>query len=396
VTSGLLVPIGLALSFGLLAACGKRPERIPSGGDASTASRTGVGVRSNPSSTGQDAPSPHGSVDPRNLSSPHGAASDATSPFAWTCPPGWTELPTTTMRLANFRPGGDPHAECYMTLLGGDAGGLGANVNRWRAQLALPALDPAAIDALPKAPFLGRDGVLLEANGTWTGMSGMESSSGWGLTGLLLVEPGGSAFLKMTGPAKLVADEREHFLELAKSFHAAKATDSKPAPGATPSGAPGQIASGAPSRETTPATEAPHGSPPKDDFVWTLPEGWRRGPDKPMRAATFYAGPGETLECYIAVFPGEAGGVLANVNRWRGQLDLPPLSESDVASLASIPMLGRNAVLVEGEGKGAALVGAACPGPDRSVFVKMSGPPELVKTQRAAFLAFCASLEERK
>jgi len=277
--------VGIAVAFGLLAACGKRPERIAPGSSPGAASR-GADARSNTADAAPSA-SPHGAMDPHGMpSSPHGAASDAASPFAWTSPPGWTELPTTSMRLANFRPGGDPHAECYLTLLGGDAGGLGANINRWRAQLALPALDPAGIEALPKAPLLGRDAVLLEASGTWTGMNGMESNPGWGLTGLLLVEPGGSAFLKMTGPAKLVADEREHFLELAKSIRAARATDAKPASSPNSNGGKAPISGGAteppggaPSKSTAPTIEIPQTSP-KDEFAWTLPEGWRRAPDK--------------------------------------------------------------------------------------------------------------------
>ena len=115
-----------------------------------------------------------------------------------------------------------------------------------------------------------------------------------------------------------------------------------------------------------------------------------------MSAASFFTGPGEEVECYVSIFPGEAGGVLANVNRWRGQLDLPELTPIDVEHLESIPMLGRKAVVVEGEGKGTKLVGAACPGSERSVFVKMTGPAELVREQRGAFLAFCMSLGERK
>ena len=393
------IAIGLAVTLGLSAGCGKRPERISSG---STASRAGADVRANPSSsassiqgsTGQ-APSPHGAMNPHGTPSPQGGNPDIASHVAWTCPPGWTEMPTSQMRVANFRPAGDPKAECYLTLLGGEAGGLGANVNRWRAQLALPALDAAGIDALPKMQFLGQEAVLLEANGTWTGMNGMESTPGWGLTGLLLVDPNGSAFLKMTGPAKVLADEREHFLALAKSFRPAQPADAKAASPAVPSEAPAKPPAGnAIPPEAANGSSSKEGS--KDGFAWTLPEGWRRAPDKPMRAATFFTGPGETLECYIAVFPGDTGGLLANVNRWRGQLDLPPLADSDVAKLESIPMLGRQAVLVEGEGKGSQLVGAACPGQDRSVFVKMSGPPDLVKAQRAAFLAFCRSLEERK
>ena len=88
-------------------------------------------------------------------------ASEIIPPIAWTTPAGWTELPPTAMRTANFHPGGDPHADCYLTLLNGDGGGLGANVNRWRAQLSLPALSPSEIDALPRRTFVGGDAVFV-------------------------------------------------------------------------------------------------------------------------------------------------------------------------------------------------------------------------------------------
>jgi hypothetical protein len=338
----------------IVAACGGADgERAQPVGDSRVVTRAGVDFRSDATTAERFGLSKSAKT--------HTAAanpgSEAATPFAWTCPPGWTEVAPTSMRVASFRPAGDPHAECYLTLLSGDAGGLGANVNRWRAQLGLAAL--------------GRASVLLEASGTWKGMNGNEAAPGWGLAGLLLVEPGGSAFLKMTGPAKLVVDERENLLALAKSFRAAKPADEA-------------------AKEQAAAETGGAG------FAWVLPEGWRRAPDKPMRAASFFVGAGEALECYVTVFPGEAGGMLANVNRWRGQIDLPPLEEAEIATLESIPMLGRKAVVVEGEGKGTKLVGAACPGSERSVFVKMSGPPELVKEQRGAFLAFCMSLEEGK
>src|SRR5688572_18937213 len=68
------------------------------------------------------------------------ATGGASSSLRWITPAGWSELPTSAMRVANFRVGDDERAECYLTLLGGDGGGLAANVNRWRAQMGLGAL----------------------------------------------------------------------------------------------------------------------------------------------------------------------------------------------------------------------------------------------------------------
>src|SRR5262245_43467033 len=51
--------------------------------------------------------------------------------------------------------------------------------------------------------------------------------------------------------------------------------------------------------------------------AWTAPPGWREiQSSQPSRVATF--NPGEGLpEVAINVFPGDTGGLLANVNRWR-------------------------------------------------------------------------------
>jgi hypothetical protein len=36
----------------------------------------------------------------------------------------------------------------------------------------------------------------------------------------------------------------------------------------------------------------------------------------------------------ITAFPGEAGGLSSNLNRWRGQLQLPPLSNEQLSNTA--------------------------------------------------------------
>ncbi len=73
---------------------------------------------------------------------------------------------------------------------------------------------------------------------------------------------------------------------------------------------------------------------PRVDFVpiWTVPPGWREVGDAPaMRLTTFvFDGPAGEVEVAVSRFPGDVGGLLANVNRWRGQVGLPPAVESDL------------------------------------------------------------------
>jgi hypothetical protein len=297
--------------------------------------------------------------------SPHG---ESKPPFGWKTPPGWTELPASTMRSANFRPGGDERAECYLTLLAGEAGGMTANINRWRSQLALPGLSAADVDALPRTTFFGREGTLVEATGTWKGMSGADSKADWSLLGVALVDPNGSVFLKMTGPRETITAQRDAFIALAASF------------GAT--------------------AGAPHGAQDAQNraggFAFELPNDWRRGAEKNSRALSFWAGEGEVVECYVTVLGGTAGGELANVNRWRTQIGLEPVEQAAVDALDPFTMLGRPARIVELVGTNSAIYGVTSMGDDKSVFLKMTGPPDLVRKQRSAMLAFASSLKEVK
>jgi hypothetical protein len=59
-------------------------------------------------------------------------------------------------------------------------------------------------------------------------------------------------------------------------------------------------------------------------------------------------------------------------------------------------MLGRPARIVELVGTNSAIYGVTSMGDDKSVFLKMTGPPDLVRKQRSAMLAFASSLKEVK
>ena len=325
--------------------------------------------------------------------------------LAWTTPPGWSELPATSMRVANFRVAGDEKAECYLTSLSGEGGGLDANVNRWRTQMGQPPLSAQEIAALPRIECFGGSSVFVEIDGTYGGMSGDQSGENYRMVGLLRVSAAGSKFLKMVGPKAVIAAETEHFKALAQSFKDGGA----PSGGGAP---PAPMASGA-GRGTMPK-DATHacvvddgmsgmGSMPGMDlgaggggsaFAWTAPKGWTQGPEKAMREVTFLSGEKKEVECYVTALGGDGGGLAANLNRWRQQMGQPALTDAEIAKLTTVPMLGTSATIVEIDkaGGGDVVMGAVCMQPDRSVFVKMLGPKASVEAQRAAFLEFCKSI----
>jgi hypothetical protein len=83
-------------------------------------------------------------------------------------------------------------------------------------------------------------------------------------------------------------------------------------------------------------------------ITWTLPADWHREPSRErLRYATFRAGP-NALEVKVHTFGPEARNVLLNVNRWRGQIGLPPITEAELAPITrEITVDGRTVTLVD-------------------------------------------------
>ncbi len=70
---------------------------------------------------------------------------------------------------------------------------------------------------------------------------------------------------------------------------------------------------------------------------WIIPDAWIKQPDTEFRLASYQVpaldSSNELGDFSIVKFPGDAGGVLANVNRWRKQLSLDPITVDDLVSL---------------------------------------------------------------
>jgi hypothetical protein len=128
------------------------------------------------------------------------------------------------------------------------------------------------------------------------------------------------------------------------------------------------------------------------EFSWKAPDGWTEGPAKQLRVVTFRPDTDPRVECYVTVLAGAAGGLEANVNRWRQQLRLAPLPADAIAKLEVMSVLGRDARVVEIDGGAVGIFGLVCELGERTLFVKMTGPPESLRGERERFLSFCRSL----
>ena len=161
---------------------------------------------------------------------------------------------------------------------------------------------------------------------------------------------------------------------------------------ASPPSAPG-LAAMPPMAASEGAAQAP--------LTWTLPAGWQEVKPGPMRLAQFaVAGPGgKKAEVSIVMMGGTAGGELGNVNRWRGQVSLSPVTEAEVSKLgekteaagSETKLYDMTGMVASGD-KARILVTSLQRG-DEAWFFKMTGDDELVAAQKPAFLAFLKSLK---
>lgn len=146
----------------------------------------------------------------------------------------------------------------------------------------------------------------------------------------------------------------------------------------------GAVADAAPRATSTTAEAQP--------FSWKAPDGWTEGPAKQMRLVSFSVQDDPRVECYVTLLAGAAGGLEANVNRWRQQMHLAPLAADAIAKLEVVSVLGRDARVVEIDGGAVGIRGLVCELGVQTLFVKMTGPSESLRAERERFLAFCRSL----
>ncbi len=131
-------------------------------------------------------------------------------------------------------------------------------------------------------------------------------------------------------------------------------------------------------------------------LTWTAPATWTVKPNGSMRKGSFaIKGDGAEADLSITAFPGATGGLEANLNRWRGQVGLPPQSPAEVAAaVEKFSANGLEFLLVDYADGGNRLIGAIVPYGGNSWFFKLMGPDALVAAQKDAFREFLHTVKE--
>jgi len=164
------------------------------------------------------------------------------------------------------------------------------------------------------------------------------------------------------------------------------------APKAAPSTPMGAPSAPAPSSSAQASAQNATSAVPGQQVSWTTPPTWKEVPTtQQMRLATFDA---SGVEVSVAAFPGDVGGPLANINRWRGQIGLPPVTDAELPNLLSTTREnGVEVSLVSMTGStGQVLLAASIlPGDGKTWFVKATSDPAKIDAIRESFITFSKS-----
>ncbi len=153
---------------------------------------------------------------------------------------------------------------------------------------------------------------------------------------------------------------------------------------------------------------APMEQPPRErakenklPLRYDTPKGWEARPPMVKRGIRIpvvfrIAQDGREAEATAMSLPGDGGGLVPNVQRWRGQVGLGPVEEAELRrNVRTLKVGDSEAQCVDlGPGRNTTqrILGAMLPHGDETWFFTLKGPADLVGKQQANFEAFISSV----
>ncbi len=270
-------------------------------------------------------------------------------PPQWEMPQGWSQQPGSGMRYATVRPLPDePTIELTViplpTASGSEAEYVLSNINRWRDQLGLSPIGAAELEgARPIDEAQANDAII---------------------------------------QVPLGDDLRAIFVDISGR--------SSPSQGRG-----GPFAKGMAPRGPMPPTRA--AGPTTNSLTYDAPESWAEGAVDGMRKASFRVTQGDQ-SAEITVIDLPESSLAANVNRWRGQIELPPLAPEEIdAQAETIEIDGHPGYYIEmwadeSAPRRKAILVAIVNVDGKSWFIKLRGDTDVATAQRDAFRSFIESI----
>ncbi|HSU69177.1 MAG TPA: hypothetical protein VLJ39_19995 [Tepidisphaeraceae bacterium] len=294
-------------------------------------------------------------------------------PILWTVPESWKQVPGgNQMRYATFRVSeNDPKAELTVLRLPAEAAAVLPNVNRWAGQLKLPQVSQAdLIKLVSQTQVSGEQAAMVDMTG-----SPDTGNPPTRLLAAIIPHEDSAWFFTLKAPAPVVADQKANFEKFLHSIQFPTGTSA-----------------------SADSSEAAGYKLAK----WKTPEGWVEQPgSNSMRVTSFRVGPEDQhTEVIVSKIPiGGFGSIPDNLNRWRGQVGLPPVDRPDPDTKQEINVAGHGAIMMafKGPAEGPTPARTALVAMDQEGrefwFIKMLGPDSVVSKQQDNFKQFLDSLQ---
>jgi len=125
----------------------------------------------------------------------------------------------------------------------------------------------------------------------------------------------------------------------------------------------------------------------KKQIRWKTPSGWKEQPPSAMRVGSFsIQNAAGQADVSIVPLSGDSGGDLANINRWRGQIQLPALTAETLKHESQTRVWGGHRMLwVDFSNADKRITAAIYKEGGVSWFFKMTGDDAVVKGAQSAF-----------
>ncbi len=310
--------------------------------------------------------------------------------LVWTLPEGWRQEPGTD-GITMFRlipPDAPGNFAVTVTRLGMDLSRdpamLLSNINRWRGQINLPPIDGSQVAPLLSDIDSEAPGILIDLPGPFDpgGNSNEPDPLAQRILTALFLDGSGTWFIKAHADQVTVSRYEAAYRQLIASVRPAGES-------ATPSAQQASRPTGSDGNARTFQSRGIAGE---------VPPGWREVAGSSMRLASFVVGDGERkVDIAITAFPGDVGGLLANINRWRGEVGLPPVESAEQQSSMPLTILGTTSTLFQFVAPGddpnrPNSIVCMVPRGRLTYFIKMMGPRAMVEQQIEPFQDFLRSL----
>lgn len=295
-----------------------------------------------------------------------GHANQTRPEVKWTVPPGWTEKSgQQQMGVGAFRVEGEEGKYADVRIIPLRAGPEieQRSVNIWREELGLPELPVDQIHG-DEFDIPGAHTHIYDLTSDELKFAGKAKAR---TTGAVVEREGTLWFVKMIGEESIVASQQENFRAFLKSlkFEAPQA----------------------------PVAQSSGGDGSGESKNWPAPSTWKQKPAGQMVLASYQVGEGaKAADVSVTSFPGDVGGLFANVNRWRGQMGLPPVQERELGNFTKDVSLpdGTKATAVEISGGGKSNYTLVVRRGERTWFYKIVGDPALVGDEKDRLAEFAS------